>query len=769
MTHEHSHGDGSSNHTSAKHDRLQLFMKGVCCECREPEIRRAALSGDGVHGVDIDYAKDTVNVKYDPDKTSPEKIRRALQESGFEAHAAIEEKSGRQVSESHDHHAMMTQKGKANDLRLKVGISGIIFVIVFIGSFPQWFSWAPDVLNNNFVLLALATPVQFWAGWQFYKGAWIAVKRKSSDMHTLYALGTSAAYFYSAVITFFPEFFANAQTFFDASVGILFLGLLGHYLEAVAKGRTSTAIKALLGLQAKSARVVREGKELDISVDDVIVDDIVVVRPGEKIPVDGIVMEGESSIDESMITGESMPVTKRQGSEVIGATINKSGGSFKYRATKIGKDTALAQIIRMVESAQASKAPIQRIADRISNYFVPIVFAAAVASFAFWYFQSAGVSIALAITTFVSVLIVSCPDALGLAVPISIMVGTGKGAENGVLIKDASSLETAHRIKAIVMDKTGTLTKGQPSVTDIISIVGSNGMAEDDLLSLVASAETRSEHPLGQSVVVETKKRNLKIREPKEFQAIAGHGLIALVNGRKVMAGTSKLMKDNRIDTDEMEASARRLYEEGKTLVFVAIDGNASGLIALADTLKENSKQIVRELQDLGLEVVMMTGDNARTAQAIASQLGIERVLAEVLPGDKASEVKKLQSEGKVVAMVGDGINDAPALTQADVGIAIGTGTDVAIEASDITLVGGDLIGVLTSIRLSKSTMGNIKQNLFWAFAYNTALIPIGAGVLYTAYGILLDPIVAAGAMSVSTITVVLNALRLNRFRPAQT
>ena len=369
MTHEHSHGDGSSNHTSAKHDRLQLFMKGVCCECREPEIRRAALSGDGVHGVDIDYAKDTVNVKYDPDKTSPEKIRRALQESGFEAHAAIEEKSGRQVSESHDHHAMMTQKGKANDLRLKVGISGIIFVIVFIGSFPQWFSWAPDVLNNNFVLLALATPVQFWAGWQFYKGAWIAVKRKSSDMHTLYALGTSAAYFYSAVITFFPEFFANAQTFFDASVGILFLGLLGHYLEAVAKGRTSTAIKALLGLQAKSARVVREGKELDISVDDVIVDDIVVVRPGEKIPVDGIVMEGESSIDESMITGESMPVTKRQGSEVIGATINKSGGSFKYRATKIGKDTALAQIIRMVESAQASKAPIQRIADRISNYF----------------------------------------------------------------------------------------------------------------------------------------------------------------------------------------------------------------------------------------------------------------------------------------------------------------------------------------------------------------------------------------------------------------
>ncbi len=768
MTYEHSQ---SSSHTAKHDDRLQLFMKGVCCECRDTEIRRAVSIGGGVRGVDIDYAKDAVSIHYDPGKTSAEKIRRALQESGFEAHTAIEEKSGRQVSESHDHHAMMTQKGKANDLRLKVIVSGIIFVIVFIGSFPQWFPWVPEVLNNNFVLLALATPVQFWAGWQFYKGAWTALKRKSSDMHTLYAVGTSAAYFYSAVIAFFPEFFSTAQTFFDASVGILFLGLLGHYLEAVAKGRTSTAIKALLGLQAKSARVVRENKELDISVDDVMVDDIVVVRPGEKIPVDGIVIEGESSIDESMITGESMPVTKRPGSEVIGATINKSGGSFKYRTTKIGKDTALAQIIRMVESAQASKAPIQRIADRISNYFVPIVFAAAVASFAFWYFQSAGVSLALAITTFVSVLIVSCPDALGLAVPISIMVGTGKGAENGVLIKDASSLETAHRIKAIVMDKTGTLTKGEPSVTDIkVTAVGSNGIAENDLLSLVASAETRSEHPLGQSIVSETKKRNVKIKEPKEFQAMAGHGLIALVDGKRVMAGTSKLMKDRSIDTEEMEASARRLYEEGKTLVFVAIDGNASGLIALADTLKENSKQIVKELQDLGLEVVMMTGDNERTAQAIASQLGIKRVLAEVLPGDKANEVKKLQSEGKVVvAMVGDGINDAPALTQADVGIAIGTGTDVAIEASDITLVGGDLRGVLTSIRLSKSTMGNIKQNLFWAFAYNTALIPVGAGVLYPAYGILLDPIVAAGAMSISTITVVLNALRLNRFRPAQT
>jgi Cu+-exporting ATPase len=596
-------------------------------------------------------------------------------------------------------------------------------------------------------------------------------------MHTLYAVGTSAAYFYSALISFFPGFFAgisSPQTFFDASVGIMFLGLTGHYLEAIAKGRTSSAMKSLLGLKARAARVVRDGKEeIDISVDDVVVNDIIIVKPGEKVAVDGIVIEGESSVDESMITGESIPVTKRPGDEVIGATINKSG-SFKYRATKVGKDTTLAQIIKMVESAQASKAPIQRIADRISNYFVPIVFLVAITSFIFWLYISPVASLAFAITTFVAVLIVSCPDALGLAVPISIMVGTGKGAENGVLIKDAKSLETLHKVQAIVFDKTGTLTKGEPSVTDILyvnsSSLNDNSSSTSDsnnnmLLSLIASAESRSEHPLGQAILNEAKKRNLTLSEPRRFEALAGHAIRAQVDGKEILVGTSKLMEDNKLDTQKVDYKSKQLYDAGKTLMFVAIDGKIEGVVGVADTLKENSFQVIREPQEgFGLEAIMMTGDNERTARSIASQLGIKRVMTDVLPSEKAAVIEDLQSEGKSVTMVGDGINDAPALTQADIGIAIGTGTDVAIEASDITLVSGDLKGVLIAIRLSKSTMKNIKQNLFWAFAYNAALIPVGAGILYPLYGILLDPIFAVGAMSISTVTVVLNALRLNRF-----
>ncbi len=753
-----------SHHERAKSGQLTLSLKDVCCECCDSAIRCAVNSMQGMTNVDIDYAKNAVTVNYDPERASPEKIKESLQKAGFEPNVAMDGTTGRSIAESgHDHHATMVQKGKANELRMKVIASGVIFVLVFLGSFPQWFPWMPDFLKNSFVLLALATPVQFWAGSQFYKGAWVALKRKSSDMHTLYAVGTSAAYFYSALITFFPGFFAglSSQTFFDASVGIMFLGLTGHYLEAIAKGKTSSAIKSLLGLRARTARVSRDGKEVDVSVDDVVADDIVIVRPGEKVAVDGIVLEGDSSVDESMITGESMPVTKRPRDEVIGATINKSG-SFSYRATKVGKDTTLAQIIKMVESAQASKAPIQRIADRISNYFVPIVFLVAITSFIFWFYIGPVASLAFAITTFVSVLIVSCPDALGLAVPISIMVGTGKGAENGVLIKDAKSLETLHKVQAIVFDKTGTLTKGQPSVTDVLSI---NGLNDNDTLGLVASAESRSEHPLGQAILNEAKKRNLRISEPRRFEALAGHGIRAQVNGKDILIGTSKLMEDNKIGTEKVDDKSKQLYDAGKTLMFVAIDGKIEAVIGVADTLKENSSQVIKELQGLGLEAIMMTGDNGRTAKSIASQVGIKRVMADVLPADKAAVIKELQSEGKSVSMVGDGINDAPALTQADIGMAIGTGTDVAIEASDITLVSGDLKGVLIAIKLSKSTMKNIKQNLFWAFAYNAALIPVGAGVLYPFYGVLLDPIVAAGAMSISTITVVLNALRLNRFR----
>src|SRR5215217_912866 len=661
-----------SQHEHAKSGQLTLSLKGVCCACCDSAIRYAVTSMHGVTNVDIDYARNVVTVNYDPEKASSENIKESFQKAGFEPNVAMDGTTGRSIVElGHDHHATMVQKGKANELRMKIIASGVIFILVFLGSFPQWFPWIPDFLKNNFVLLALATPVQFWVGSQFYKGAWVALKRKSSDMHTLYAVGTSAAYFYSALLTFFPSFFAglSSQTFFDASVGIMFLGLTGHYLEAIAKGKTSSAIKPLLGLRARTARVSRGGNEADVLVDDVVVDDIVIVRPGEKVAVDGIVLEGDSSIDESMITGESIPVTKRPGDEVIGATINKSG-SFRYRATKVGKDTTLAQIIKMVESAQASKAPIQRIADRISNYFVPIVFLVAITSFIFWFYIGPAASLAFAITTFVSVLIVSCPDALGLAVPISIMVGTGKGAENGVLIKDAKSLETLHKVQAIVFDKTGTLTKGQPSVTDVLS---SNGLNDDNILGLVASAESRSEHPLGQAILNEAKKRNLGISEPRRFEALAGHGIKAQINGKDILIGTSKLMEDNKIGIQKVDDKSKQLYDAGKTLMFVAIDGKIEAVIGVADTLKENSSVVIKELQGLGLEVIMMTGDNERTAKSIASQLGIKRVMADVLPGDKAAVIKELQSEGKSVSMVGDGINDAPALTQADVGMAIGT------------------------------------------------------------------------------------------------
>ncbi len=753
---EHAHAE------SKEMRQLSLLVKGMCCDTCENNVKNSISKIPGVIHASVDFSNGAVMVHYEPDKVSPERIEDAVRGSGYGIEEAAEKSPGQPTPEGHDHHAMMVQKGKIGELKIKVIASGLVFALVFLGSFPKWFPWFPGALQNPFILFLLSTPIQFWAGWQFYVGAWRAAKRKSSDMHTLYAVGTSAAYFYSVLLAFLPNLFSglSSELFFDVSVGILFLGLLGHYLEAVAKGNTSLAIKKLLGLQAKTARVVRDGKEVDIPVEDVQVGDVVIVRPGEKIPVDGTVMEGESSVDESMITGESMPVSKRSGDEVIGATINKSG-SFKYKATKVGKDTTLAQIVKMVESAQASKAPIQRIADKVSNYFVPVVFAVAIASFAYWGYLNPAPSLALAIITFVSVLIVACPDALGLAVPISIMVGTGKGAENGVLIKDAESLETAHKLQTIVLDKTGTLTKGEPSITDVHSV----GLGENELLRLVASAESRSEHPLGQAVISEAKKRKLKISEPKKFEAMSGQGIKALVENKKVLVGTLKLMKDNQIDAKEFEEKAREFYEQGKTLMFAAVDGKMEGIVAVADTLKENSKEVVKELQGLGLEVIMLTGDNERTAKAIAEQLGIKRVLAEVLPQDKANEVRKLQGEGKTVAMTGDGINDAPALTQADVGIAIGTGTDIAIEASDITLVGGDLKGIITAIKLSKSTMKNIKQNLFWAFAYNTALIPVGAGLLYSLYGILLNPIIAAGAMSISTLTVVFNSLRLNRFK----
>jgi Cu+-exporting ATPase len=600
-------------------------------------------------------------------------------------------------------------------------------------------------------------------------------------MNTLIAVGTSAAYFYSVVAILFPGFFTSggrdAHVYFDTAAIIIALILLGRFLEARAKGRTSEAIKKLMGLQAKTARVVRGGEEVDIPIEDVQVSDFVVVRPGEKIPVDGVVKEGYSSVDESMITGESIPVEKQVGDNVIGSTINKTG-SFRFKATKVGKETALAQIIKLVEEAQGSKAPIQRLADLISAYFVPVVIGVATATFVLWYFFGPAPALTFALLNFVAVLIIACPCALGLATPTAIMVGTGKGAENGVLIRSAEALERAHKTKAIILDKTGTLTQGQPVVTDVIT---ASVYGEVDLLALAASAEQGSEHPLGEAIVTAAKERDVTLSLASEFNAIPGHGIESSINGHRVILGNLKLMQERDFHLDGLEAKALQLSEEGKTPMFVSIDQKVAGIIAVADTLKPSSKETVRKLHGLGLEVVMLTGDNTRTAEAIAKQVGIDRVLAEVLPEHKAIEVKKLQREGKVVAMVGDGINDAPALAQADIGIAIGTGTDVAMEAADITLMSGDLSGLVTAISLSKRTMRTIKQNLFWAFAYNVALIPVAAGILFFIFGQsgtpvglkfflgdygFLNPMLAALAMAASSITVVSNSLRLRSFSP---
>jgi len=618
---------------------------------------------------------------------------------------------------------------------------------------------------NFFIQFLLATPVQFWAGWQFYVGFWKAARHKTSDMNTLIAVGTSAAYLYSLIVTFGSHLIMvkglMVDVYFDTSAAIIVLILLGRFLEARAKGKTSEAIKKLIGLQPKTARVIRNGNEMDIPVADVFPGDVVVVRPGEKIPVDGTVKEGYSSVDESMVTGESLPVEKKTGDRVIGATINKTG-TFKFEATKVGKDTVLAQIIRLVQEAQGSKPPIARMVDVIASYFVPIVILIAIVTFIVWYLFGPHPALTYALLNFVAVLIIACPCALGLATPTSIMVGTGKGAENGILIRGAEALETAHQLTTIVLDKTGTLTKGEPSVTDIIE---SEKFSKEEILTLAASAEKGSEHPLGEAIVNKAKIENLGLLDPKDFQAIAGYGIEATIDSRKILLGNLKLMEERKVFLNGFLEKAEHLSSEGKTPMFLAVDGEAAGIIAVADTLKENSKEAVEALHRMGLEVVMLTGDNQRTAKAIARQIGIDRVLAEVLPEMKAEEVRRLQGKGKKVGMVGDGINDAPALAQADVGIAIGTGTDVAMESSDITLIGGDLRRIVTAIALSKATIRNIRQNLFWAFAYNTILIPVAAGILFPFFGILLNPIFAAGAMAFSSVTVVTNALRLRKFK----
>ncbi|GMR04930.1 MAG: heavy metal translocating P-type ATPase [Thermodesulfobacteriota bacterium] len=744
-------------------EKVVLPVQGMSCASCVDKIEKALNGLDGVVRATVNFATEKATVDYLPATVSVAEMVKAVKGAGYDVIEVAEEED------------LLEKEGKAKKaaylrLRRKFIVGLILTAPVFLFAYPGVFGLTSviDLDRRTYFLLqfVLATPVQLWCGKQFYTGAWAAARHKTTDMNTLIAVGTSAAYLYSITATFFPRVFTSSgfapEVYFDTAAAIIVLILLGRLLEARAKGQTGEAIKKLMGMQAKTARVIRDGVEMDVPMKDVVEGDVVVVRPGEKIPVDGVVVDGYSSVDESMISGESMPVEKNKGDDVIGATINKTG-SFKFRATKVGKETALAQIIKMVEDAQGSKPPIARLADLISSYFVPVVIGIAVLTFIVWYFFGPAPAFTYALLNFVAVLIIACPCALGLATPTSIMVGTGKGAENGILIRGGESLETAHKLNVIVLDKTGTITKGEPSLTDVVA---EDGFGEDEILLYAGSAEKGSEHPLGEAIVNGAVERGIELTGPENFDAVPGMGIQARIKGRDVLLGNIKLMKEKGIKSGRLEEVSIKLSDEGKTPMFVALDGKAAGIVAVADTLKENSAEAISAFKSMGLEVAMITGDNRRTAAAIAKAIGIERVLSEVLPEDKAREIKKLQSEGKKVAMVGDGINDAPALVQADVGIAIGTGADVAMEASDITLIGGDLRAIVTAIALSRATIRNIKQNLFWAFFYNTALIPLAAGVLYPFFGILLNPIFAAAAMGLSSVTVVSNSLRLRRFKP---
>ena len=658
----------------------------------------------------------------------------------------------------------LIEKKKQKALLIKLLVGAALSVLIFLGSM----NWIPGLDRlpdqiRHIVVFFLTVPVQFWVGSGFYRGLVIVFKYRTADMNTLVSVATLSAFIYSSVAAFFPFLFTNAgiepHIYFDTAAMIITLILLGRYFEARAKRRASSAIKKLMQLGAKTARIVKDGQEIEVEIESVKVNDIIVVRPGEKIPVDGIIVSGGSAIDESMVTGESIPVEKKEEDQVIGGTINASG-SFKFKATKVGTDTLLNQIIQMVEQAQASKAPIQRMADTVASYFVPTVMGIAVITFAAWLIFGPAPSITYALVSFVSVLIIACPCALGLATPTAIMVGTGLGAEKGILIKDAHSLEVAHKLDTVVFDKTGTLTYGQLQVTDIVP---ADHCVAGDILAIAASSEIFSEHPLGRALVKKAQQKNMELVEPTGFEAVAGKGIRAKVGAYEVLKGSYKFLEENGVDLGLLKGKGEELAYEGKTPVYMAVDGKACAVFAFADTLNEDAVQVIGELADMGINTVMITGDNKKTAEAIGRQLNIGTVLSEVLPQDKAQQVEKLQQGKHTVAMVGDGINDAPALAQADIGIAIGGGTDIAMESASITLIKGRLTGVIKAIRLSQNTIKVIKQNLFWAFFYNSVLIPVAAGALYPLLGILISPIFAAAAMAFSSISVVSNSLRLRR------
>jgi len=810
MNHEHKHGadttwprgtttpPGSNVTTVAAPDeRVDLPLKGMTCASCANTIEKALGKAPGVSNASVNFATKTATVRYAAAATSPEKLVGVVKGTGYDAvvpapasrnyaghdpampgmseaeHAAMP--AGHTMGEhevGEDHSAHMHVNADEQTVLLRKFIVGAVLsvpVLVIAMSHGKiaflnqpWINW---------LQLALTTPVVVWCGSQFYRMAWMGLKHFRANMDSLVALGTGTAFLYSIAATVWPTFFSIARdsamggmamvpVYYEAAAVIIVLVLLGKLFEARATGNTSAAIRRLIGLQAKTARVVRAGREQDIPVEQVIVGDTVIVRPGEKIPVDGKVETGDSAIDESMLTGESVPVEKKAGDAVFGATINTTG-ALTFRATKVGNDTALQQIVRLVQEAQGSKAPIARLADTISGYFTPAVLGIAIITFVVWYFVAPiDTRLSMALLTFVSVLIIACPCALGLATPTAIMVGTGRGAEHGILIKGGEALETAHKLTAIILDKTGTITQGKPALTDVRALPGT---VEADLVRLAASAERRSEHPLAAAIVEGAKARGLTLAEPSAFKAVIGNGIEATVDGRAVLIGKRALLADRGIDTTALDSLAEELAAVGKTPMYTAIDGKPAGLIAVADQVKPESKAAIEQMQKMGLRVAMITGDNAKTAAAVAKEVGIapDMVFAEVLPGNKAEHVKKLQAQGLVVGMVGDGINDAPALAQANIGFAMGTGTDVAIEASDVTLIRGDLRTVPEAIALSRDTMRTIKQNLFWAFIYNALGIPIAAGVLYPFTGWLLSPIIASAAMAFSSISVVLNSLRL--------
>ncbi|MDO8428612.1 MAG: heavy metal translocating P-type ATPase [Candidatus Diapherotrites archaeon] len=753
----------SSVPVQSKGETLSFAIQGMHCAGCAVKIEKKLTELSGVSKASVNYGLEKAFVEFNSKQVSEHDVKAIVIQAGYK----VIEENIPSKTELAGHHEVkisaqdLAKQKEIQELKLKLMAGTVLTLLIVLGSFPELFPFAV-FLNNNFLLLILSLPVQFWVGRQFYRGFWISLKNRTADMDSLIAIGTSAAILYSAAVTLVPGFFSSSglepMVYFDTAAVIVTLIILGRFLEANAKSKTSQAIKKLMGLQAKTAILVQGGSETEISIEQVQVGDILLVKAGEKIPTDGLVVQGDARVNESMVTGESMPVHKKINDTVIGSTISMDG-LIQIRATKIGKETLLAQIIKMVEQAQASKAPIQKLADQVSSIFVPVVIVIALLAFLVW-FLVLGKSFVFALTVFITVLIIACPCALGLATPTAIMVGTGKGAENGILIKGGEVLEKVHNIQAVVFDKTGTLTSGNPTVTDIIPFAGES---EDQVIHFVATVEKSSTHPIAKAIVQYAESKGKKLFQPDAVKVLEGKGLWASYMKKDLLVGNRTLMKEFNVDITGLENELQGLESQGKTIVLVASNHKLMAVIGIADTVTEYAVQAVKELKANHIEVFLLTGDNERTAQAIASQVGIDNVLANVLPGEKAAKIKELQAQGKKVCMVGDGINDAPALAQADVGIAIGAGTDVAIEAGDIVLVKNDVRDVIRAIKLSKLTLNKIKQNLFWAFGYNVVLIPVAAGILYPFYGVLLDPMWAAGAMAFSSVSVVSNSLLMTK------